>query len=222
MPFAAVFRLRCMFVLSFVFWYVCSRLFLFSFSLAFCFTKIACETLCKFLYAYASLKCIIMQGIMVNRKLFGNFGFSAPLQKRSIFLLFVPLLFLLFWIIYRKIETETKKPHFCLKTSVFVANKTLFFSDLYLYRVIYTPPPRFWHSQGGSALFRNFLFFYFLFFVKYSDFSNSAFLPNFEHFPEYHIYFSFCIKSHSIYFCLFPCVRQRFMQLRGKFITRLF
>nr|DAG47601.1 MAG TPA: hypothetical protein [Caudoviricetes sp.] len=51
--FAAVFRLRCMFVLSFVFWYVCSRLFQFSFSLAFCFTKIACETLCKFLHNYA-------------------------------------------------------------------------------------------------------------------------------------------------------------------------
>nr|DAU28398.1 MAG TPA: hypothetical protein [Caudoviricetes sp.] len=51
-------------------------------------------------------------------------------------------------------------------------------------------PPRFWHSQGGSALVRNFLFFIFLFFfVKYSAFLNSAFLPNFEHFPEYHIYF---------------------------------
>nr|DAT73079.1 MAG TPA: Sec20 [Caudoviricetes sp.] len=29
-------------------------------------------------------------------------SFLAPLQKRSIFLLFVSLLFLLFWIIYRK------------------------------------------------------------------------------------------------------------------------
>lgn len=34
-----------------------------------------------------------MQGIMINRKLFGNFEFSAPLQKRSIFLLFDSLLF---------------------------------------------------------------------------------------------------------------------------------
>lgn len=69
----------------------------------------------------------------------------------------------------QKTETETKKPHFCRfcpKTSVFVANKTLIFSDLYLYRVIYTPPPRFWHSQGGSALIRNFLFFIILFFCK--------------------------------------------------------
>ena len=133
-----------------------------------------------------------MQGVMVNRKLFGNFEFSAPLQKRSIFLPFISLPFLLFWIIYRKQKQKRKIRFFaafCRNMSVFVANKTLIFSDLYLYRVIYTLPPRFWHSQGGSALFRNFLFFYFLFFVKYSDFSNSAFLPNFEHFPEYHIYF---------------------------------
>lgn len=104
-----------------------------------------------------------MQCIMVNRKLFGNFGFSAPLQKRSIFLLFISLPFSLILDNLQKTETETKKPHFCLKMSVFVANKTLVFSDLYLYRVIYTPPPRFWHSQGGSALYRNFLFFIFLF-----------------------------------------------------------
>lgn len=133
-----------------------------------------------------------MQCIMVNRKLFGNFEFSAHLQKRSIFLLFVSLLFLLFWIVYRK-RKQTQKAvffcRFCPKTSVFVANKTLIFSDLYLYRVIYTPPPRFWHSQGGSALFQDFLFFYFLFFCKILCFLNSAFLPNFEHFPEYHIYF---------------------------------
>lgn len=126
-----------------------------------------------------------MQHVMINRK-FGEFSdFSAPLRKRSIFLLFVFSLFLLFWIIYRKRKQKRKSRFFvcfCRKTSVFVANKTLTFSDLYLYRVIYTPPPRFWHSQGGSALIRNFLFFYFLFFVKYSDFSNSAFLPIFEHF----------------------------------------
>lgn len=49
-----------------------------------------------------------MQDIMVNRKLFGNFGFSAPLQKRSIFLLFISLPFLLFWIIYRKQKQKRK------------------------------------------------------------------------------------------------------------------
>ena len=49
-----------------------------------------------------------MQDIMVNRKLFGNFGFSAPLQKRSIFLLFISLPFLLFWIIYRNRNRNEK------------------------------------------------------------------------------------------------------------------
>ena len=47
--------------------------------------------------------------------------------------------------------------------SLFVANKVLIFSDLSLYSVTYTPPPRFWHSHGGSALFQN--FFIFLFFI---------------------------------------------------------
>ena len=49
-----------------------------------------------------------MQDIMVNRKLFGNFEFSAHLQKRSIFLLLVSMLFLLFWIIYRKQKQKQK------------------------------------------------------------------------------------------------------------------
>lgn len=127
-----------------------------------------------------------MQSIMVNRKLFGNFEFSAPLQKRSIFLLFISLPFILFWIIYRKRKQTQKKPYFCRfcpKMSVFVANKTLIFSDLYLYRVIYTPPPPFLALAGGvSSHPKFFIFLFFYFFVKYSDFSNSAFLPNFEYF----------------------------------------
>ena len=126
-----------------------------------------------------------MQDIMVNRKLFGNFEFSAPLQKRSIFLLFVSLLFLLFWIIYRKRKQKRKSlllGCFCLKTSLFVANKVLIFSDLSLYRANHTPPPAFGTRRVGQLSSENFLFFYFLFFVKYYDFINSAFLPNFEHF----------------------------------------
>lgn len=108
--FADYSRFRVLYVVStnFRLWYVCSRLFLFPFSLAFCSTKIMCETLCKFLYFYASLKCMFMQNIMVNRKLFGNLEFSASLCKRSIFLLFVSLLFLLFWIIYRKRNRNEK------------------------------------------------------------------------------------------------------------------
>ena len=66
-------------------------------------------------------------------------------------------------------ETEAKNPLFwcfCLKTSVFVANKTLIFSDLRLYRANHTPHPHFWHSQGGSALFRKFFIFLFFIFCK--------------------------------------------------------
>lgn len=194
----------------FVFGTFAAVFFLFSFSLAFCFTKFVCETLCKFLYVYASLKCMFMQYVMINRK-FGEFsGFSAPLQKRSIFLLFVSLLFLLFWIIYRKRKPKRKNRFlwcFCPKTSLFVANKTLIFIDLCLYRVIYTPPPFLALTGWVSSRPKFFIFYFLFFFVKYYDFNNSAFLPNFEHFLECHIYFSFCIKFHSIYFRLFLCVR---------------
>ena len=145
-----------------------------------------CETLCKFLYIYASLKCMFMQSIMVNRKLFWNFEFSAPLCKRSIFLLFVSLFFLLFWIIYRKRKQKRKSRFlvcFCHKMSLFVANNVLIFRDLHLYRANHTPPPPLLALAGWvSSLPKIFYFFIFIFFVKYYDFANSAFLPNFEHF----------------------------------------
>ena len=127
-------------------------------------------------------------------------------HKRTIFLLFWFLAFPFVLIIQKKTKTETKKPyfcHFCPKTSLFVANKRLIFSNLYLYRVIYTPPPPVFGTrrvgQLSSEIFY-FLFFYFLFFVKYSDFLNSAFLPNFEHFWEHYIYFWFCISFRDIHF----------------------
>ena len=135
--------------------------------------------------------------------------FSSTFAQKSYLFTFRFLAFSSVWIIQKKTETETKNPifcRFCLNMSVFVANKVLIFSDLRLYRANHTPHPRFWHSQGGSALFQKFFIFLFLFFVKYYDFANSAFLPNFDNFWEYHIYFSFCIKFHSIYFCLFLCV----------------
>jgi hypothetical protein len=110
---------------------------------------------------------MFMQGVMVNRKLFGNFEFSAPLQKRSIFLPFISLPFLLFWIIYRKQKQKRKIRFFaafCRNMSVFVANKTLIFSDLYLYRVIYTlPPPVFGTRrvvQLSSEIFYFFIFYF--------------------------------------------------------------
>ena len=130
--FAVCSRFRVLYVVStiFRFWYVCIRLFLFSFSLAFCFTKIMCETSCKFLYVYVSLICIFMQGIMINRKLCGNFGFFSTFAETFYLFTFYLFVFSLILDNLQKTETETKKPHFCLKTSVFVANKTLIFSDL--------------------------------------------------------------------------------------------
>lgn len=166
----------------FRFLYVCSRLFLFPFSLAFCFTKIACETLCRFLYFYASLKCMFMQSIMVNRKLFGNFEFFSTFAETFYLFTFCFFAFSLILDNLQKMKTETKKPLlvcFCRKTSVFIANKTLIFSNLYLYRVIYTPPPRFWHSQGGSALIRFFYFFIFYFFCKILRFFKFRFSTEF-------------------------------------------
>lgn len=111
----------------FRFWYVYSR-FIFRFRFHSLFVS---RNLC--VKHYASF-CIFTQSIMVNRKLFWEFrAFLAPLQKRSIFLLFVPLLFILFWINYRKRKQKRKSRFlwcFCPKTPVFVANKTLIFSDL--------------------------------------------------------------------------------------------
>ena len=105
-----------------------------------------------------------MQGIMVNRKLFGNFEFSAPLQKHSIFFTFHLSAFSLILDNLQKTETETKKPcfcRFCGYTSLFVANKTLIFSDLYLYRAIYTPPPPFLALAGWVSSRPKFFIFYF-------------------------------------------------------------
>ena len=188
---------------NFRFWYVCSRLFLFPFSPTFCSTKFVCETLCKFLYFYASLKCIFMQSIMVNRKLFGNFEFSCTFAETFYLFTFYSFVFLLFWIIYRKRKQKRKSlflPFFAVKCP-FLSQITYWFSEIYTYIGQTTPHPPLLALAGWvSSLPKIFYFFYFLFFVKYYDFINFAFLPNFEHFPEYHIYFFFCIKFHSICF----------------------
>ena len=140
--------------------------------------------------------------------------FSNTFAQKSYLFTFCFLDFRYVLIFQIQTETETENPlfcSFCLKTSVFVANKTLIFSDLRIYMANYTTPPRFWHSQGGSALFRKFFIFLFFIFVKYYDFANSTFLLNFDNFWEYHIYFSFCIKFHCIYFWLFLWLLWRFM-----------
>ena len=155
-----------------------------------------------------------MQSIMVNRKLWNFYKFSEPLRKRHIFLLFVFSIFLLFWINYRKQKQKRKTIIFAVFAwkRPFLSQIKRLFSVIYDYIGQITPhPPTFGTSSVGQLSSEYFLFFYFLFFVKYYDFANSAFLQNFGNFCEYHIYFSFCIKFHSIYFCLFLWLLWRFM-----------
>ena len=123
-----------------------------------------------------------MQGVMVNRKLFGNFEFSAPLQKHSIFFTFHLSAFSLILDNLQKTETETKKPcfcRFCGYTSVFVANKTLIFSDLPLYRAICTPPHPFLALAEWVSTHPKIFYFLFFIFVKYSDFFKFRFSTEF-------------------------------------------
>ena len=170
---------------------------------------------------YASF-CIFMQSknvylynIRINRKLWGIFEFYlAPLRKRPIFLLFVFSLFLLFWINYRKQKRKRKSLIFSVFAwkRPFLSQIKRLFSVIYAYIGQTTPhTPTFGTRRVGQLSSENFLFFYFLFFVKYYDFANSAFLLNFCNFWEYNIYFYFCIKFHSIYFCLFLWLLWRFM-----------
>nr|DAH70553.1 MAG TPA: hypothetical protein [Caudoviricetes sp.] len=105
---------------------------------------------------------------MVNRKLFGNFGFSCMFTKTYYL---ITLRFFRLLHIFRnqqKTETETKKPHFCrfcLKTSLFVANKTLIFSTLSLYRVIYTPPPPVFKTRRVGQLSSEIFYFFIFYFL---------------------------------------------------------
>ena len=112
----------------------------------------------------AVLCSIFLFRLFLNRKLFGNFGFFSTFAETFYLFTFYLFAFSLILDNLQKTETETKKPYFCLKTSLFVANKTLIFSDLSLYRVIYTPPHPFLALAGWvSSRPKFFIFFYFLF-----------------------------------------------------------
>ena len=136
--------------------------------------------------------------------------FSAHFAQTSYLFTFRFLAFSSVLMFQAQTETETKNPLFLVFFAVicpFLSQIKCWFSVIYAYIGQITPyPPTFGTRRVGQLSSENFLFFYFLFFVKYYDFANSAFLPNFEHFWEYNIYFSFCIKFHCIYFWLFLCV----------------
>lgn len=109
-----------------------------------------------------------MQSIMINRKLFGNFEFSSTFAQTFYLFTFCFFAFSLILDNLQKAETETKKPHFCrfcLKMSLFVANKTLFFSDLWVYRANYTPPLPFLALAGLVSSYPNFFYFFIFYFL---------------------------------------------------------
>ena len=124
---------------------------------------------------YASF-CIFMQNknvylcnIMINRKLLGIFEFSlAPLRERPIFLLSIFSLFLMYWYFRLKHKQKRKIRIFAVFAwkRPFLSQITYWFSEIYTYIGQTTPhPPRFWHSKGGSALFRNFFIFFIFYFL---------------------------------------------------------
>ena len=119
---------------------------------------------------FAAVLCsIFLFRLILNWKLFGNFEFSAPLQKRSIFLLFISLLFLLFWIIYRKQKQKRKSRIFAVfaRKCPFLSQIKYWFSVFYPYIGQTTPhPPAFGTRRVGQLSSEIFLFFYFLFFCK--------------------------------------------------------
>ena len=135
---------------------------------------------------YSLSCCRFLFRLILNRKLWGIFEFSlATLRKRPIFLLFVFSLFLLFWINYRKQKQKRKSLIFAVfaRKRPFLSQIKRLFSVIYDYIGQITPhTPTFGTHRVGQLSSENFLFFYFLFFVKYYDFAYSTFLLNFENF----------------------------------------
>ena len=127
--------------------------------------------------------------------------FSSTFAQTSYLFTFCFLAFSSVLIFQAQTKTETKNPiffRFCLKTSLFVANKTLILSDLRLYRVNNTPPTHFWHSQGGSAIFQKFFIFLFFIFCKILLFCKFSFSTEFLEFLRIS-YLLFFLHKVSLY-----------------------
>lgn len=169
------------------------------------FTLFALAFCCRFLFR-----------LILNRKHFGNLEFSLHLCANVLSFYFLFSRFFFCFLLFRRKRKQKRKTRifavFAWKRP-FLSQIKCWFSAIYRYIGQITPHPPLLALAGWVSSLPK--IFYFLFFVKYSDFLNFAFLPNFEHFWEHHIYFSFCIKFHSIYFWLFLCVRWRFIQFYG-------
>lgn len=107
-----------------------------------------------------------MHSIMINRKLFGNFGFFGIFAENVISFYFSVSRFFIRFDYSEENENRNRKAAFfavfCHKTSVFVTNKVLVFSGLLLYRANNTLPPAFGTRRVGQLSSE---IFYFLFFI---------------------------------------------------------
>ena len=136
--------------------------------------------------------------------------FSSTFAQTSYLFTFCFLAFSSVLIFQAQTKTETKNPHFCrfcLNMSVFVANKTLIFSDLWLYRANYTPPPTFGTRRVGQLSSENFLFFLFFIFCKILWFCLFRFSTEFWAFLKVS-YLLFFLHKVSLYLLLAISVRQ--------------
>ena len=141
-----------------------------------------------FVCLYSLSCCRFLFRLILNRKLWGIFEFSlAPLRKRPIFLLFVFLLFLLFGLFRLKQKQKRKIQIFAVFAVIcpFLSQIKRWFSVICAYIGQITPhPPRFWHSKGGSAIFRKFFIFLFFIFCKILWFCQFSFSTEFLAFSK--------------------------------------
>ena len=118
-----------------------------------------------FVCLYSLSCCRFLFRLILNRKLLWIFEFSlATLRKRPIFLLFVSLLFLLFWINYRKQKQKRKSLIFAVfaRKRPFLSQIKCLFSVIYAYIGQTTPhTPTFGTRRVGQLSSENFLFFSF-------------------------------------------------------------
>lgn len=131
---------------------------------------------------YSLSCCRFLFRLILNRKLFGNFEFFRTFAQTFYLFTFYFLAFSSVWIVQKKTETETKKPHFCRfcrKMSVFVANNVLVFSGLSLYRANCTPHPRFLALAGWVSSRPKFFIFLFFIFCKILRFFKFRFSTEF-------------------------------------------
>ena len=105
-------------------------------------------------------------------------------------------------------ENRNRKTAFFAVICPFLSQIKRWFSVFYRYIGQITPhPPRFWHSQGGSALVRKFFIFYFLFFCKILWFYQFSFSTEFWAFLRTS-YLLFFLHKVSWYLLLLISVRQ--------------